>query len=576
MVQGVITSFSWQELWFLRPQWFWGFIPIAVIALLFLVSYRRKEEWKKSFSKHLLPYISIPGTRNQFLWPRVSLILLMCLMVLGLAGPTWEEQEQPGDRTEAALVVVLDLSRSMLAEDIQPNRLDRARLKIKDLFASQPGIRTSLVAYAGTAHMVVPFTKDYLVIEQQMDALRPGIMPMQGTNLEEALALADSMLLGVEAPSSILLVTDGIRQEDAALIRESARDSRVEIMILGTPGGAVIPNGRGVIRNASGEPVVAGFDPSLLVELGKFPAVNIVTVTLDDSDVKILAMNIRKNLEFIADPGQAEVQWKDAGYWILIPLVLISLLWFRRGWMVHWSWLLVPLILLPACSGEGDFTLADLFQTRDQQGEKLFRQQDAEEAAERFESDQWKGYAWAEAGELEKAAEAYSMETNAPGFYNLGVIYARMGDAEAARAAFNAALELDPEMEVAEENLERIDQVLDSLGLIGPEESEDDQKNQPKDFVDPGKISEDQEQAQKSDETHKGKGDVTELGTREVDETTIDFFDTGGEPAPFDQQGARQSLLRQVEEDPSIFLRRKFAYQLRNRTQKPEAREESW
>lgn len=575
MVEGWLISFSWQDLWFLRPFWFWGFIPVGIITLMFLISFRRKEEWKRSFSKRLLPHITIPGTRRQFLLPRILLILLLSLMVLGLAGPTWEEKENPGNRTEAAMVVVMDLSRSMLAEDIQPNRLERAKLKMKDLFDARPGVRTALIAYAGSAHMVVPFTKDYSVISYQMDALRPSIMPMMGSNLKDALELADSLLARVEAPSTILLLTDGITGEDMGRIRESARKSSIELMILGTPGGASIPQGRGVLRDNSGEAVVVGFDPALLGELGRDPWVNIVTVTLDETDVKILALHIRENLEFISDPEQAETDWKDAGYWILIPLVLLTLLWFRRGWMVHWIWLL---FLIPGCSASGDFRMADLFRTRDQQGEKLMEQGAPGEAAERFESDYRKGYAYAEAGQLEEAIEAYGYETNANGFYNLGVLYARTGDPDAAREAFQAALELDPELQVASNNLDRVDQVLDSLFLIGERESgaPGDEPQKPDTFEEPGKLAEDQEQAQDSEQTYKGKGDVTEMGSRELDESTIDFFDTGGEPAPFDPQGAKQSLLRQVEENPSLFLRRKFAHQLRNRTDKPEAGEESW
>ncbi|MEN8201589.1 MAG: VWA domain-containing protein [Bacteroidota bacterium] len=575
MLDGLVISFSWQDLWFLRPQWFWGFIPVVAIALMFLLTFRRREEWKRSFSKQLLPFVTLKGTRSQFLLPRVFLLLLMALMIVGLAGPTWEENEQPGNRTEAALVIVLDLSRSMLAEDIQPNRLERARLKLKDLFDAQPGIRTALVAYAGSAHTVVPFTKDYPVISSQMEALRPDIMPMMGTNLDDALDLADSLLRRIEAPSSILLVTDGIGPEDVERIRESTREARVEVMIMGTPGGATIPWGGGVLRDRSGKPVVAGFDPSLLMEVGNTPQINIVTVTLDESDVKILAMHIRENLEFIADPEEAETAWKDAGYWLLIPAILMSLLWFRRGWMVHWIWLL---LLTTGCNKESDFRMADLFRSRDQQGQQLFEKGEMEEAAERFESANRKGYAFAQAGELEKAAEEYSRETNADGFYNLGVVYARMGDAEAAREAFASALEMDPEMEVARENLERVDLVLDSLFLVGERESgaPEDEKKKPEKFVEPGKISEEQEQAQESDEKFEGKGDVQEMGSKEVDESTIDFFDTGGEPAPFDQQEAKQSLLRQVDEDPSIFLRRKFAHQLKNRKQKPERSEETW
>ncbi len=575
MLQGLVISFSWQDLWFLRSFWFWAFIPIGAIALMFLVTFRRAEEWKRSFSKQLLPHITIPGTRRQFLLPRILLILLLSLMVLGLAGPTWEEKDHPGNRTEEALVIVMDLSWSMLAEDIQPNRLERAKLKMKDLFDAQPGIRTALVAYAGSAHMVVPFTKDYPVISYQMDALRPSIMPMMGSNLVDALNLADSLLVRVEVPGSILLLTDGITEEDVIRIKESARKSKIEVMILGTPGGATIPWGRDVLKDRSGNAVVAGFDPALLGELGGDPDINIVTVTLDETDVQILAMHIRENLEFITDPELAETEWRDAGYWILVPLILLTLLWFRRGWMVHWIWLL---FLIPGCSASGDFRMADLFRTRDQQGEQLMLKGEHEQAAERFESDRWKGYAYAEAGDLEEAIEAYGYETNAEGFYNLGVLYALNGDADAAREAFRIALEMNPEMVSAKDNLERVDQVLDSLHLIGERETgaPEDETQKPDRFEEPGKIAEGQEQAQESDQKIEGKGDVTEEGNKEVDESTIDFFDTGGEPAPFDPQGAKQSLLRQVEEDPSLFLRRKFAHQLRKRTQKPDISEESW
>ena len=229
--------------------------------------------------------------------------------------------------------------------------------------------------------------------------------------------------------------------------------------------------------------------------------------------------------------------------------------------MVHWVWLL---FLIPGCS--------ELFTSRDQQGQKLFEEGREQEAAELFESTPWKGYAYAHAGQLEQALEAYAGEVSAEGFYNQGVLYARMGNVEAAREAFHAALELDPQMQAASNNLERVEQVLDSIRLISPEE----ETQKPVKFEEPGKLAEKQEQAQESDQTYQGKGDITESGAREIDESTLDFFNAGESPLPYDQQGAKQSLLRQVEEDPSIFLRRKFAHQLKNRIEKPRTLEEDW
>ena len=339
-------SFAWENLWFLRPQWFWAFIPIAFIALLFLMSSRRRAKWKKSIDKSLLPFLTIKGTKRQFILPKILLLLLLSLMTLAMAGPTWEQIERPGSKTEAALVIVLDLSRSMLAEDIQPNRIERAKLKIKDLFAAQPNVRTALIAYAATPHTVVPFTKDYRTIARQMDALRPGIMPVQGSILTEALDLADTLLSKMVAPSTILVVTDNIKPEEVSRIAQTSTQSHVEIMAIGTPNGATIPHRRSVLKDQSGNTVIPRLDVVTLNQVGALDNVNIVTVTLDDSDVRILATHIKANLEFIIDPETAEEEWKDAGYWLLYPIAFFVLFWFRRGWMVHWCWLLLVFIWL--------------------------------------------------------------------------------------------------------------------------------------------------------------------------------------------------------------------------------------
>lgn len=222
--------------------------------------------------------------------------------------------------------------------------------------------------------------------------------------------------------------------------------------------------------------------------------------------------------------------------------------------------------------------MADLFLTRDQQGQNLFEKDEVELAAERFESAERKGYTYAEMGQLEEAAIAYSQEANATGFYNLGVVYSRMGNAEAARQAFSAALELDPELDQARRNLRTVETALDSVNRIRGISGDQipDEKQRPQEFQEYSQSPEEQEQAQQSDQTYKGKGDIQETVTREVDETSIDFFEQGESPPLLDQNEARQTLLRQVEENPSIFLRRKFAHQYRNRNKRVEPLEEDW
>lgn len=567
-------AYAWENLWFLRPEWLYAFYGIGVLVLLMGINYRRKARWKRQFDPTLLPFLTIKGTQRQFIWPRLWMLFLLSCFTLALAGPTWEQLERPGQKTEAALVVVMDLSRSMLAEDIQPNRIERAKLKLRDFFEAKPQSKTALIAYAGTAHSVVPFSKDYKTIVRQMDALRPDIMPIQGSNLAEALDLADSLLVPIQAPSTILVVTDNIRGDQIQRIGQTATHTHVEIMAIGTPSGGTIPVRNTVLKDAEGNSVIPRLEVSNLEALKAMEQVNVLTVTLDDSDVQILAARIRQNLEFIIDLDNAEEQWRDMGYWLLLPCLLITLLWFRRGWKVHWLWLLV---LTMGCNDENQLDLSEAFYTKDQHGQRLLERGDTLQAAATFESGMQQGYWYYKAGDLEAAAQAYSQDVSAQGFYNLGVVYAEMGDLQAAQQAFNSALELDPDLRQARVNLSSAQRTLDSIAMASgkPVHESDDASSQPEEFQDYTESPDEKDSAQESDETYEGEGDIQEMVSEEVDENTIDIFEFD-ENAVMDKDAAKQTLLRQVSEDPSLFLRRKFAYQNKNRTKPIVKSDEAW
>ena len=180
-------------------------------------------------------------------------------------------------------------------------------------------------------------------------------------------------------------------------------------------------------------------------------------------------------------------------------------------------------------------------------------------------------------GDLEKAAEAYSTDVSPDGLYNLGVVYAEMGDLESARQAFNAALELDPEMQKANRNLEIVTQVIDSVaradGLALGQSIEAGES--PEEFQEYTDSPDEKDQALDSEEKYDGEGDVQEMKVEEVDENTIDIFEFD-ENVVIDREAAKQTLLRQVTEDPSLFLRRKFAYQNKRRSEKIDRPEEKW
>lgn len=567
-------SYAWEHLWFLRPEWFYAFIPIVFILVLFIINNKHTALWKKLISKKLLPFLTVKGTKRQFILPKIGLLFILSFMAVALAGPTWEKIERPGQKTEAAMVVLMDLSRSMLVEDIQPNRIERAKLKMIDFFEAKPNAKTALIAYAGTAHNVVPFSKDYKTIIKQMVSLRPDIMPMQGSNLAEAMTMADTLLSNIVAPSTILIVTDNITADDVERIALSAVHSHIEILAIATPNGGTIPVRNNVLKDKKGNTVLPRLEVYNLNKVQEIENANVITVTLDDSDVKILAARVRQNLEFIIDLENAEEEWKDFGYWLLFPIMLISLFWFRRGWKVHW--VLIPLIL-SSCNDVGEFSIEEQFFTKDQKAQLLYNKGEKEKAAATYESGDLIGYTYYELGNLEKALEGYSNDVSPKGFYNLGIIYAEMGDLEASQQAFSTSLELDPEFQLAKSNLGSITQTIDSIEVakaLAEGRSIEDSSN-PTEFDDYTESLDEKEYAKKSEERYEGEGDIQEMETFEVDESTIDIFEFDA-TLVIDKDEAKQTLLRQVTEDPSLFLRRKFAYQNYKRKQTIKKMEEQW
>jgi Ca-activated chloride channel family protein len=571
---------------FLRPQWLWGMMIIALISIMLFAINRRKEAWRDIISKDILPFLIIRGDRVSGL-PRIILIVVLILMVLALAGPTWEKVEKPGGKIEAALVILVDASRSMLADDIQPNRLERSKQKISDLLNASPGAHVAVVAYAGTAHLVIPFTRDYKTINYQLESLSPGVMPVKGTNLEGALLLADSLLGPIEAPSTILVFTDDATDEDLDAIKAlEASDNKIEYFALATPSGAAIPLGNGLfLKDDNGTNVLVNLNIDRLKDLGKQPGVNITTVTLDASDVERLATNIRRNLVYSRDPEAEDEEWQDAGYWLVVPIALLVLFWFRRGWMVQWIVLLVISIPFSSCSGDkdirrlqlealpGDWTFTDLWFTRDQQGQRLKDEGNSMEAFDRFEDPRQKAMILYQMDSLEAAASIYATIPNATGFYNLGVIQAELNKFPASRDAFEKALEADPGFTAAQENLELINRIIAERRsrYHAPTSLEDrlfgqSQENQ-----------ELQDMEGELEETSGGKKQPDEMKEMaagmapQQDDIMIAEMDAG-----LNSEDAKDVVLRQLSDDPSVFMKRKFLHQVMSGKVKQKETMEMW
>ena len=170
------------EFHFIRPFWLLAFIPYTVILVLMWRNKLRNGNWSAVCDPALLPFILQEKVVNQSRWPLTSAALAAVLVIIALAGPTWQRLPSPVFRNDLAVVIALDLSRSMDAGDIKPSRLIRARYKIADILKRRKDGQTALLVYAGDAFTVTPLTDDTETIASQLEALNTDIMPSQGSD----------------------------------------------------------------------------------------------------------------------------------------------------------------------------------------------------------------------------------------------------------------------------------------------------------------------------------------------------------------------------------------------------------
>jgi len=266
-----ILNFNWEAFHFLRPAFLWLLIPAVIALVLGLININRKAKWQKQIAPHLRKYVINKGSENKIIRLRIITMLIISLAILGLAGPTWKKIQVPGKILETPLVIILDMSQSMMASDIQPNRLERAKFKIHDLLKANPRARAALVGFAGTAHTIVPLTSDYKIILSHLDGLKPQLIPVPGSNLEAAIQLADSICAVTDAPARLILFSDDFTNETFSLLQNLVTTSNkiIDIMPMNTIDGADIfkPGSRTPFKYKNGQVVHSALNTEILNKL---------------------------------------------------------------------------------------------------------------------------------------------------------------------------------------------------------------------------------------------------------------------------------------------------------------------
>ncbi len=562
----------WQDFHFLRPQFLWLLLPVILVALIGFLSMRSVVKWKKVISPHLRPYVITKGNEKVKIWMNMLLLTGFSLGVFALAGPTWKRIQQPGQELETPVVILLDLSQSMMAEDLQPNRLERAKFKINDLFKHNPRARVALIGFAGTAHTIVPLTRDYDIITSHIDGLKPSVMPFPGSDLSAALVMADSVMKVTTAPGTVVVFTDDFDDGSFDAVQKFTQNNnnKVRIVPMNTVSGSEVLSSRNTpLKDKDGHIVFSSLNENELSKLAALDRVEVSQLTLDDSDVEIIANEIKANLKFVDKPEEKKDDWRDAGLLLVIPSAFFLLLWFRKGWVLYSLFFL----MLTSCSNSTRFE--DLWYTKDYQGQRLSNKNDFAEAAEHYQNPMRKGVAFFKAGKYEDAIREFKTDTSAMGSYNLGLAYFENGDTLAAKMAFDQAVEKDPGFDHARSNqqlLQRITAGEDKMSVenaheVPPEQQAKNRQNKSMEDLSGGGQEATKKDMEKSRLEETAESDIHK--GKELDEVPDDI-----EVTKPDQNS--KILMRKVDDDPSLFLKKKFAYQVKKYQIKPREDENSW
>jgi Ca-activated chloride channel family protein len=580
----MLADFHW-----LRPEWLWALPPMALMTLGLARRQLAPGNWQRIIDPALAPYVLSRSQIKRLNYRWWLTLIGGLLAVLALAGPSWNRVEQPVFRSALALVIALDLSRSMDAQDLTPSRLTRARLKILDILERRQSGQTALVVYSSNAFTVTPLTTDADTVAALVNSLSTDIMPSRGSYPVSAITKSKTLLEQAGAAfGEVLLITDGGTSPAAERAAKDLQSSGYSLSVLGvgTSGGAPIPRaGGGFVTDRSGNIVVPRIESTALRSLAAAGGGRFATLSADDRDIDILLSDPGER-SAVSDESLATDRWQEEGPWLLLLLVPMAAMAFRRGLVMA-----LAVFLLPVAEPVHAFEWQDLWLTKDQQAQRQLDEGNSMEAGELFKDPVWQAVAKYRSGEYGPSAAGFASQEDIDNLYNLGNALARLGELQTAIDAYEEVLEVEPNMEDALYNRDLLKDLLEQSqdsqgGEQGDQQnasesgggaqqsegqSQSDQSGQEGAAGDPGAEGEssvrDQENVNQEDleaiqaELERAAQEAQQQSSEGQEQQGMSQADAEAMRRTQEQRQAMEQWLRRIPNDPGGLLRRKFRYQ---------------
>lgn len=479
---------------FLQPLWLFMLAPTWLLIWVYIRQVRRKAAWARYCDAHLLAYMAAGQrmNRSQAL-PAWILGGVLSLGIFSAAAPSWSILSDPVMQATDARIIVLDLSRSMLVQDVKPSRYAHAVAAASEILASDYAGETGLVVFAGTAFVLSPLSRDANSLLAFVEAVHPDTMPQDGSNLAQAITTAQNLLAASSGDrGQILLISSGDSHGDDALRESSAaafaaveQNISVSVIAIGSVAGGPMrdPKG-GLTRTAEGGIKLSRPNFDLLQRIatageGSMMIVDGVGINADLLNSGISASALVTS-QLLADRSAREASDDGAWLvWLMLPLVLLL---FRR------NLLFVLLLALILQSEQELYAAADsAVETKIGKGyefwthpEKIafnaYQRGDYDTALENTDDPLLSGASYYRSAQFQQALVRFSEVESASAWHNRGNTLVQLQRYSEAIDSYRQAIELDPENLAAAYNKRLLELFLEKqeeVGAQGPDSDDD-------------------------------------------------------------------------------------------------------
>lgn len=533
-----------EQFHFLEPFWLLALIPLMLIFWLAFQGNTDSKSWAKVVDAKLLPLLLKGEDKNSNRFPKFLLAIAWLITVVALADPVWEKIPRPIFQTNSARVIVLDLSNSMLIDDLKPNRLARARFKIEDILSREEEGQTGLVLFAGEAFTASPLTRDTETIRSILKVLNPQIMPAQGSRADLGLIKAHDLLKQAGITSGqVLLIADGISKKSLGIsAAKKLRDDghTVSVMAVGTEVG-------GKLNFRNNTSVTVKLEAASLTEIADSGGGNYRLITTSGSDLKGLLSSISEgnslngdqntlqNTQVDVDEDLQNREWKSTGPFLVLLLLPFAALAFRRGWLLNIcaAFIILGLVAQPQEvfaeapepaietqtnaqeQSQWQNAIEILSKNKSQRIDEAFTNKQYQKALELSGDPLTKGSAEYKLKNYENALTNFKQADGANARYNEGNTLAKLEKYEEAIAAYDEALILDSQMQDALDNKKTIEEFLkkqkeseENKDQKQDSDSESDSQQEDKDQKEgDSKQSNEDKEGSESEKNEKNEGD---------------------------------------------------------------------